>query len=203
MTNKYYVYGHYRLDTNTLFYVGKGTGNRINSKKSRNKHWKRITEKHGYFTFYFCNEMTEQEAWDLEKAIILDLKPETNYAVGGSGGNTFLKLTKEQIKEIMTKRMYVKSTASYGFKNKKHSEETKLKIKEKRALQVISKKTTEQRLSMSLNSVRNKKVIDTETLKIFENISTAADFYKIKKNTLKNYLNGNRKNTTNLRYLQD
>ena len=31
-----YVYIHKRKDTNEIFYVGKGTGNRLNQKTSRN-----------------------------------------------------------------------------------------------------------------------------------------------------------------------
>lgn len=44
----YYVYVHRRASDGSVFYVGKGTGNRAWQKSSkRNIHWKRIVDKHG------------------------------------------------------------------------------------------------------------------------------------------------------------
>lgn len=130
----YYVYGHYRKDINQLFYVGKGTGRRAWSKKSRNKHWKRIAEKHGYEIFMFCDGLLEADALALEKAIIVDTSPEANYTMGGDGGNTFLRKTSEEIREIMQKRKLKqdpKKLASFGFKGRKHTEEHKRRMSER------------------------------------------------------------------------
>ena len=41
----YYVYEHWRLDTDTCFYVGKGSGNRAYKTVGRNCHWKNIVAK--------------------------------------------------------------------------------------------------------------------------------------------------------------
>lgn len=62
----YYVYLHYRLDTNTVFYVGKGKGRRAFTKKSRNNHWNNIVNKCGYRVEIIKEGLTEKEAFDLE-----------------------------------------------------------------------------------------------------------------------------------------
>ena len=43
----YYVYAHYTLDTNELFYIGKGKNSRFKSNSHRNKLWHKIVNKHG------------------------------------------------------------------------------------------------------------------------------------------------------------
>lgn len=128
-STEYYVYGHYRKDTNTLFYVGKGKNDRSRSKKNRNDHWKRIVAKHGYDIYYFAEGLDEKSAFDLERAIITDVTPEANYAEGGFGGNAFKYMSSERVAQIMASRKYTKSVASYGFKGRSHSEETKAKVR--------------------------------------------------------------------------
>lgn len=44
----FYVYEHIRLDTNQVFYVGKGKNNRLKSKYDRNKYWHNIVNKVGF-----------------------------------------------------------------------------------------------------------------------------------------------------------
>ena len=45
--NSAYVYVHLRLKSGVPFYVGKGSGKRIDDKKQRNKHWTNIVCKDG------------------------------------------------------------------------------------------------------------------------------------------------------------
>lgn len=44
---RFYVYQHTRNDTGEVFYVGKGSGDRLKSNKRRNSHWTRIVAAHG------------------------------------------------------------------------------------------------------------------------------------------------------------
>lgn len=47
-TKEFYIYAHYTLDTNEIFYIGKGKGNRLGHKRGRSNLWKNIVNKHGY-----------------------------------------------------------------------------------------------------------------------------------------------------------
>jgi hypothetical protein len=49
-----YVYAHRRLDTNEVFYIGKGSGRRASSKKSRPLRWQVIAEIAGYTIEYLA-----------------------------------------------------------------------------------------------------------------------------------------------------
>ena len=67
----YYVYAHYKADDpNGLpFYIGKGKNQRDLS-QTRNQFWKNISTKHGFVSKRLHENLTEQEAWDIETALI-------------------------------------------------------------------------------------------------------------------------------------
>ena len=51
----YYVYEHYKKDTDQIFYVGigkieSGKYNRSNSFAKRNPHWNAVVKKHGFYS---------------------------------------------------------------------------------------------------------------------------------------------------------
>lgn len=152
ITNKYYVYGHYRNDTNTLFYVGKGCNDRAWSKSGRNQLWKRIVEKHGYSVFIFYNDLLECQAFKSEKDLILDLNPIANFSNGGVGGNTLINKTQKEIEIInnkKSKKVSGKNHPQYGVKK---SPKTIEKIKQslyKTSTIVICNETGEMFRSMS------------------------------------------------------
>ncbi len=64
--NEYYVYAHKRLDNNTIFYVGKGKGNRAYIKSNRNEYWKRIVSKCDYEVLFLDKNLCEEDAYKLE-----------------------------------------------------------------------------------------------------------------------------------------
>ena len=70
-SREFYVYKHVRKDNNTCFYVGKGKGRRIYVPK-RNKHYNRIRKKHGCYVVKIKENLTEKEAFALEREIIED-----------------------------------------------------------------------------------------------------------------------------------
>lgn len=91
----YYVYLHKRKKTDKIFYVGKGSknknGDRYNSVKNRNTRWNRIVEKDGGFDVeIYKDNLTEDEAYELEKKLIADIGLENlcNITEGGEGGDT-------------------------------------------------------------------------------------------------------------------
>lgn len=65
---RYYVYGHY-TDDGTLFYIGKGSGDRLNN-NNRNSAHDRIANKRGCVSKIFIDGLLEYEALALEKDFI-------------------------------------------------------------------------------------------------------------------------------------
>lgn len=66
--NNYYLYYHYTLDTNELFYIGRGKGRRAIATAPRNVWWKRKVAKHGFRSELILIELTTKEAnfWEIE-----------------------------------------------------------------------------------------------------------------------------------------
>ena len=74
---EFYVYRWYYINTNETFHIGKGKGQRYKEKKqSRNQFFKNIInkEKDNVTSEILVNNLTEQEAWDLEKQLIAEYK---------------------------------------------------------------------------------------------------------------------------------
>jgi len=101
MNNIYYVYLHRRKTDNKVFYVGKGKGRRAYSTKGRNNHWVNIEKKHGLIVEIVFDNLTEPEAFQVEKDTILELRyfghPLCNMTDGGEGLSGF-KWSEEQMK---------------------------------------------------------------------------------------------------------
>ena len=94
--NKYYIYLHIKLDTGEPFYVGKGTGNRANSKMNRSKWWKNTVTKHNYDVIMLEEGLIEEEALIREIYWIkrigrkdIGLGPLVNMTDGGEGISGF------------------------------------------------------------------------------------------------------------------
>ena len=76
----YYVYIWIREDYNTIFYVGKGKNDRAKTIKG-NIHFKRIYEKVPTHYELIYTNLTEKEAFDLEKETIHKLVYEDGYSI--------------------------------------------------------------------------------------------------------------------------
>ena len=68
--NKFYVYGHYNAADNKLFYIGKGTGNRKDSKSHRSNLWFQFTTENSWYSGIIKDSLNEAEALTLESALI-------------------------------------------------------------------------------------------------------------------------------------
>lgn len=148
----YYVYGYVRLDTNTYFYIGKGTNNRYKRIDLRSNHFKNIINSVDCAVEIIKDNLTEEEALDLEQDLIESLVFEEGYTIefdsfqdknegfnhlvnctyGGEGISGY-KHTEETIKKCVH---YGKNNGMYGKKGelsphygKKYSEDHKEKIK--------------------------------------------------------------------------
>lgn len=86
---RFYVYLHRRGDTNEVFYVGKGSGNRAYDTNSRSTWWTRIYNKCGRSVEFVEIGITEDDAFDLEVETIRFYRecghPLCNLTDGGEG----------------------------------------------------------------------------------------------------------------------
>lgn len=72
MHTNFYVYGHYTADTGEVFYIGKGKGIRYKekSKLRRSKFWQNVVNKHGLVVRIIKENLSEEEAFELERKLI-------------------------------------------------------------------------------------------------------------------------------------
>jgi hypothetical protein len=99
----FYVYEHIRLDTNTVFYVGKGKGRRCFEARRRNQHWKRVVSKAGGFDVRIVVDKIDEElAFLAEQELIAKLKLQgftlTNITDGGEGTSGYQHTDEARIK---------------------------------------------------------------------------------------------------------
>lgn len=114
----FYVYEHIRLDTNQVFYVGKGHGYRLTSTKDRNKHWHNIVNKVGFKAI----KVVENE--DEELILLAEIE------------------RIDQLRKLGYKLCNI-TDGGQGISGLKHSEESKRKMSESRKNIVPHKHTDE------------------------------------------------------------
>lgn len=105
---RFYVYAHFRVTDGTVFYIGKGCGNRIGVKSVRNARWKEIAAKDGFFGRKLSENMPEACALSYERALIFAIGKDKlcNIANGGEGwGLTGYKWPKGKVREKSAKCM--------------------------------------------------------------------------------------------------
>lgn len=93
LENRFYVYVHRRLDTGEVFYVGKGSGRRAWSSYKRNNWWVNVVNKVGFTVEIISDCLNENEAFTLEKELVLSFKNSgvtlTNLTDGGEGASGY------------------------------------------------------------------------------------------------------------------
>jgi hypothetical protein len=130
---EYYVYKHVRLKDDSIFYIGKGKGDRLDCSKNRNKYWNNIVKKDGGFTSKIVKDnLTEEEAFDLEKKMISEIGIDnlTNMTDGGEGTNTRKYYSEEQYTEYLKKKSIAATGKTSWWKGKERNEHS-LKLKQK------------------------------------------------------------------------
>lgn len=110
---EYYVYLFWRKDKNEVFHVGKGRGKRrFDTINNRNEYFKRICKKTETYSTIYKDNLTEDEAFDLERKVIAEYRSKglayTNFHEGGSGGNVY-KYDGEERKERMIEKCRLQS----------------------------------------------------------------------------------------------
>lgn len=120
-TREYYIYLHITLSTNKVFYIGKGKGNRYKSKQNRNKYWLNTVNKYGYYPLIYKDNLTEKEAFELEKELIIFYSTITNLTnlTDGGEGTSGYKYTEEQKKNCVDRFYRVLKENGHPFRNNK------------------------------------------------------------------------------------
>lgn len=126
----FYVYVHRTKELGLPFYIGKGSGKRITSKTGRNPYWHNVVNTYGYTADYVAENLTETEAFELERGLISLFKSAglphlTNLTNGGEGASGLVHSfnTKKKISEAL-------SGSNHFQFNTPRSEETRRKISE-------------------------------------------------------------------------
>lgn len=152
--NLYYVYGHYKPNSNELFYVGKGKNDRAWYSFRENKFWKNVVKKHnGFDVEIMFDGLEEEEAIILEIMLIefygrRDLKTGclVNCTDGGDGG--YNPSTQTRLKMSLAK----KGEKHFNW-NKPLSKETKSKISNSISKQNISRKFFNKKTNEEVNVI--------------------------------------------------
>jgi hypothetical protein len=192
------VYQHRRSDDNSIFYIGIGkTKSRAFSKKGRSVYWKNISSKYGFEVDVLFEGISWKEACDVEIGMISSYGRKdlgegllVNLTNGGDGtnGSTQSDLAKQKISNSL-----IGNKRTLGFK---HSEESKVKMKESKTGGSHSEET-KKKISLS----NGKKVVDLNTGKVYSCVKEAAFDINVKHKTLISWLCGQNPNKSNLKYL--
>jgi len=229
-----YVYRHIRLDKNEPFYIGVGSDSnylRAFAKRSRNQHWKNITNITEYDVEILIDDVSFEYACKKEIEFIslygrIDKKNGSlvNLTDGGQGTLGWKHETPywlgKKLPECMRINLSNHAKTRIGNKNpfygKKHTEESKLKISQKSLGRVVPKEIRnkiKESISKSelfknrninpkkgVDNHKSKKVINTETNIVYENLRIASDTTGINYSKLRSYCQGKVKKISNWKY---
>ena len=171
----YYVYSHIQVDTGQIFYIGKGHGNRAYSKVCRSKLWKNVANKHGWKAVIICDDLTEEEAFEVEKFYIKEYGRRdlgtgnlVNFTDGGEGtsGRPTSYETRKKLSDANKGQKRSEETClrmSETHKGRKRSEEHRKKISESKKGRIRKPFSDEHRKKLS--DAWKGRVVSNETRK--------------------------------------
>lgn len=214
--NIYYVYAHVRKDSGKIFYVGKGSGNRVLVRSNRNSYWNSIALKHGFIPKILEANLTEKQSYEREIYYIKLYKDlgqcECNFTLGGDGVNVEKRWWSDKISKSL-KGIY------RGFGENKPSykdfcdRETLLDLyvnKKLGSVEIgkmynVSYATVCERLKQlsipTRNSGReNKKIMCTDDDIVFDSINDAAKHYGLFRENIRKVLSGKYNHTGNKKF---
>ena len=155
----YYVYQHKTADTNSIFYIGKGKGNRAFTKSNRSQYWKNVVNKHGFNVEFVVTDIDEEFSFLIEMETIDAYRKRgivlSNMTDGGEGASGLVH--SEEHKAKLKGNKFGAATWGIGFKGKTHSDEQKAKWSK------IRKGVTSPRKGVVLSEETKRKMSQSKT----------------------------------------
>ena len=202
-TPKYYVYEWYIVETNEVFYVGKGTARRCREHKRRNKMFLDIYNTHKCTYRIVKDKLTEKEAFDYEIYLIKHYREDTNFRLsnvedGGYQDTPYRHYSEEEKLEFrkrssLSKKGIINQGSNNPMYGKSYlegkSDAEKASIREKQRLSNLGqKRTAEARAKMSESAKKRLRklppapskpcmIVEKETGKIMQIYDKMADAY--------------------------
>lgn len=217
-TPKYYVYAHLK-PSGEIFYVGKGSGERLTLTSNRSEFWKRTAQKNGFSAIKLLENLTEKEAFEKEIELIAEYKAKglckVNISLGGDG----VKVKKRWWNKAISKALKGRTGAT-GKESKSYKDfipknelfalyiEQELRTPEIAKMYGVSIATVATRLAEFGIPIRpaGRQPIKIRCLndgKVFQSISAAAAYYKVFRENIKKVLQGKYKHTKKLRFIYE
>lgn len=205
----FYVYTHTRNDTGSIFYIGKGKGNRLYAKRKRNPMWTNIANKHGFEAKKIVENIDEEFAFFVEIEAIALYRVRgyklANMTDGGEGTTGFSHPHTEEHKEWLKGNKFGEKTWGLTFKGKSHSEQSKKKMSNaqvgnsKKKGWVTPEETKEKMRKAKLGKplIANRVLSDDKVREIrsklgYRNIAKLAREYGVGESTIRRIRNGER-----------
>lgn len=213
----HYIYRHRRLDDFSVFYVGLGSGKkyaRARSKSGRITHWKNIVNKVGYKVEILADNLTKDEACELEILLIatygredLGLGRLVNLTDGGETNKGYVgdKVTYNKVFDTETNEIHrcVVDLANLIGINHRTLQAKLDGTVANDTKYILLKNWYEGYVHVIEESEGAKEVINVVTKEIFASIADAAKSIGMVYSLLSPKLNGRIKNNTDLQFLED
>ena len=213
--DKYYVYAHSN-DEYGVFYVGKGSGERLYKTGNRNKFWKRIVKKYGYEAKIIEECDTQESAFEKEIYWIAYYKSigqcKANFSLGGDGVTVEKRWWGDKISKSLMGKEGLKGKESKSYKDFiDESNLQNLYVDKNLSTLKISKMfgvsctTVWERLNQYQIPIRpidqrGKKIICTNTGEEFDSITAAARSLNLFRENIRKVLSGKYKTTGGLHF---
>lgn len=205
---KFYVYEWYIVDTNEVFYVGKGTGNRLKQISCRNRFFKCMYKTHKCKVRKIYENLTEQEAFKKEIETIKYYKENTDYRLtnqtdGGEGTTgwipskefcdkqSFIQKSQWNDEEYRKKMVQIRNDKNGSYQSQEFRDKISILVKGKNNPNYNNHWSDNQKEELRIKQQNNplyknetnpnaKKIICVETGEVFSCIKFAKEKYQIK-----------------------
>lgn len=211
----YYIYAH-STEKHGVFYVGKGSNNRLFTTGNRSEFWKRLVKKHGYTASIIEECESEEASFDREIFWISHYKSLNqciaNFSLGGDGVRVEKRWWGDAISKSLTGIIRPSGQESKSYKHGMSKEMlfdlyvskqmTTTQIAEQFGVSytTVWSRLKEYEIAIRGNASRRKTIVCTTTGQEFESISKAAESCGVFRENLRKVLSRKYKTTGNLHF---